>query len=135
MRTRFAVTKVSALIALTLAIAVAVGSGSAQAQAVGDAKRGEDAYARLCAGCHAIDENRIGPKHRGVVGRRVGSVDGFNYSDALKRSKLTWDAALLDRWLADPEVAIPGQRMGFRVNAPENRNEIIIYLLKQVAKN
>jgi cytochrome c len=104
------------------------------AKAMGDAKRGEEAYQRLCVGCHSIEQNRIGPRHRGVVGRRVGGVEGFKYSDALAQSKLTWDAALLDRWLTDPEAAIKGQRMAFRVSSPEIRADLIVYLATQQIK-
>ncbi|TAG64506.1 MAG: cytochrome c family protein [Burkholderiales bacterium] len=104
-----------------------------EAKTSGDAKRGEEAYARLCIGCHSIDQNRIGPKHRGVVGRRVGGVADFKYSDALTQSKLTWDGALLDRWLENPEATIKGQRMGFRVTTPATRADIIEYLTTQKA--
>lgn len=107
---------------------------NAQTKAEGDAARGEEAYSRLCVGCHSIEENRIGPKHRGVVGRRVGSVEGFKYSAALKQSTLVWDAALLDRWLADPEATIKGQRMGFRVVSPTTRGDLVAYLNSQKAE-
>jgi cytochrome c len=112
-------------------VALLVSTTFAQEARVGDAKRGEEAYARLCIGCHSIEQNRIGPKHRGVVGRRVGGVEGFKYSDALAQSKLVWDAALLDRWLENPEATIKGQRMSFRVSAPVVRGEIIAYLNSQ----
>jgi cytochrome c len=107
---------------------------NAQTKTEGDAARGEEAYSRLCIGCHSIEENRIGPKHRGVVGRRVGSVEGFKYSAALQQSTLAWDAALLDRWLADPEATIKGQRMGFRVGSPTTRGDLIAYLNSQKDK-
>lgn len=121
------------LLAVVLCAATAIANVPALAQNKGDVKRGEEAYARLCVGCHSLEENRIGPMHRGVVGRRVGGVASFKYSDALAQSKLTWDAALLERWLADPEATIKGQRMGFRVNSPTARSDIVAYLAAQVA--
>lgn len=122
------------MVVAVLGIASATLSSPALSQGAGDPKRGEEAYARLCVGCHSIEQNRIGPMHRGVVGRRVGSVAGFKYSDALAQSKLTWDAALLERWLADPEATIKGQRMGFRVNSSETRADLIAYLAAQVSR-
>ncbi len=72
--------------------------------------------------------DRIGPRHAGVVGRRAGSVAGFAYSDALVRSGLTWNAQSLDRWLADPEAVVPGQRMGYRLADAQARADIVAYL-------
>jgi cytochrome c len=123
----------AACAAIALAATTSFAQATGEAKFSGDAKRGEEAYSRLCIGCHSIEQNRIGPKHRGVVGRPVGGVEGFKYSDALAQSKLTWDAALLDRWLENPEATIKGQRMGFRVNTPTIRADIVEYLKTQKA--
>ncbi len=94
----------------------------------GDAARGKQAYEARCGGCHSEVADRIGPRHAGVVGRRAGSVAGFAYSDALVRSGLTWNAQSLDRWLADPEAVVPGQRMGYRLADAQARADIVAYL-------
>lgn len=94
----------------------------------GDSVRGADLWEQRCTGCHALDQNRIGPAHRGVFGRRVGIAPGFSYSPALKKARLTWDAASLDRWLTNPQALIPGQRMNFRINDANERRDIIAYL-------
>jgi cytochrome c len=75
-----------------------------------------------------VDTDRIGPRHAGVVGRRAGSVPGFAYSDALRNSGFTWDATLLERWLADPEALVPGQRMGYQLADAQARADIVAYL-------
>jgi len=111
---------------------------NAQAQARGafsrgDAARGAALYERRCTSCHALDVNRIGPLHRGVVGRRAGSVPGFNYSPALARSGLVWTEANLDRWLSGPPRLVPGTRMGISVPVPAERADIIAYLRSQGA--
>jgi cytochrome c len=62
------------------------------------------------------------------MGRRAGSVAGFAYSDALRASGLTWDSELLDRWLADPQALVPGQRMGYRLGDAQIRADIVAYL-------
>jgi cytochrome c len=64
-------------------------------------RRGKRLYECLCVGCHSLDENRAGPAHRGVFGRRAGRAPGYDYSPAVKNSKITWNEKTLDRWLAD----------------------------------
>lgn len=84
-----------------------------QSPAYADAARGKTLYASLWIGCHSVDSNRVGPAHKGVVGRKAGSVKDYDYSPALKASKIVWDVALLQKWLTNPEALIPGQRMGY----------------------
>jgi cytochrome c len=93
-----------------------------------DAARGKRLYESRCIGCHSIDENRAGPAHRGLFGRKAGSVKDYEYSDAVKKSKIMWDERTLDRWLASPEALIPGQKMGFSVPESADRADIIEYL-------
>lgn len=93
-----------------------------------DPARGEELYNSRCIACHAPDANRVGPKHRGVVGRAAGTVPGFAYSKALKGAGIVWDETALDRWLADPEAFLPGQRMNVRVADPVDRADLIAYL-------
>jgi cytochrome c len=96
-----------------------------------DATRGKSLYESRCVGCHSIDANRVGPAHRGVVGRKVGGVADFDYSPALKGSKLVWDEQLLQRWLINPEALIPGQRMGYSVSDAKDRTDLVDYLQTQ----
>lgn len=96
----------------------------------GDATRGATLY-QSCMGCHSLDDNDVGPRHRGVVGRHAASVPGYSYSPALRKSGLTWDPATLDRWLANPQKLVPGAKMYFSVANPKNRADIIAYLAKQ----
>lgn len=96
----------------------------------GDPARGETLY-EGCMDCHSIDKNDVGPKHRGVVGRRAGIVEGFRYSDALKNSGLTWDEPTLDRWLTNPGALVHGTRMFYLVKNPQDRADIIAYLKQQ----
>ncbi|MEW6119781.1 MAG: c-type cytochrome [Pseudomonadota bacterium] len=101
---------------------------AASAYADGDAQRGQVEWSARCATCHAINADRVGPRHGGVFGRRAGSVPGFNYSPALKAAGHTWDAVTLDRWLTDPEKFVPGQRMFVKVPEARERQDIIAYL-------
>jgi cytochrome c len=101
---------------------------AAAAVKVADAKRGAELYEARCATCHAIDVNRFGPAHRGVVGRKAGTVPGYHYSDALKRAGFVWDDAHLDAWLADPDALVPGQEMSAHVARARDRIDLIAYL-------
>jgi cytochrome c len=61
----------------------------------------------------------------------AGSVDSFQYSEALKKSKITSNDETLDQWLTDTEKLVPGNDMTFHVEKGEERADIIAYL-KQV---
>ena len=98
------------------------------ALAAGDPKAGEAIYGR-CQACHALDYDRVGPRHCGLLGRRAGAVKGFEYSPAMKRSRLTWNEQTLDRFLADPLRAVPGTTMTYAgVADPRERADLIAYL-------
>lgn len=104
------------------------------ARAEGDAARGAELYDSRCAGCHSLDANRVGPMHRGVYGRKAGSVAEFSYSPAVKNSSVVWADDTLDKWLTNPQTLIPGQRMNFRVNTAQDRADIIAFLKKESGK-
>jgi cytochrome c len=101
---------------------------AASPASAGDAVHGAELYDSRCIACHSPDANRVGPKHRGVVGRTAGSLPGFNYSKAVKSSGVVWDEATLDKWLSNPQAFIPGQRMNFKVADPADRADLIAYL-------
>jgi cytochrome c len=114
------------------AVGAAIGAGLALAaglcQAAPDPAHGEQVYAR-CLACHALASDRVGPRHCGLLGRRAGSVPGFNYSPAMKKSKLTWDEKTLDRFLAKPMKVVPGTAMTYDgVPDPKDRADLIAYL-------
>lgn len=112
--------------AAALGLAIAVQAGAA-ADAP-DARHGEAVYAR-CLACHALAYDRVGPHHCGLIGRAAGSVPGFDYSAAMKHTKITWDERTLDRFLADPVKAVPGTSMTYAgVPDPRDRRDLIAYL-------
>jgi cytochrome c len=111
---------------MSLCVALSCAAGSAASAA--DAVRGEEIYNSRCIACHSPDANRVGPKHRGVVGRKAGSLPDFHYSKALKSANLIWDEQTLDRWLTNPQAFLPGQRMNFKVADPTDRADLIAYL-------
>jgi cytochrome c len=102
--------------------------GSSQFAAGQSTGGGKELFEKRCSGCHALDRDKEGPRLRGVYGRVAGSVESFQYSDALKKSKITWTDETLDHWLTDTEKLVPGNDMTFHVERAAERADIIAYL-------
>jgi cytochrome c len=117
-------------VALAAAIALSVGA----VEAAGDAKRGEQLYAR-CAACHALAYDRVGPRHCGVMGRPAGSIEGFEYSAAMKQSGIVWNANTLDRFLAAPRQRVPGTTMTYAGVADAKERADLVAYLEQAGKS
>jgi cytochrome c len=102
------------------------------ARADGDAARGEKRFDE-CATCHSLKEgvNGVGPSLHGLLGRKAASLDDFRYSPAMKRSGLTWTPQALATFVADPQKAVPNNRMPF-AGMPDaaDRDDLIAYLEK-----
>ena len=80
----------------------------------GDAARGESIY-EACQDCHSLDKNDLGPRYRGVFGRKAAPLPDYDYSDALKSANITWNEETLDKWLTDPQAVAPGAKMFFHL--------------------
>ncbi|MGY3236478.1 cytochrome c [Bradyrhizobium sp. USDA 4472] len=108
-------------------VAVVLLGAAAPAGATGNVARGQTLY-KGCADCHSIDENGVGPMHKGVVGRKAGSVAGYDYSPELKNSGIVWTEENLDRWLTGPQAMVPETKMFFDVPDAQDRADIIAFL-------
>jgi cytochrome c2 len=100
------------------------------ASAQGNAAAGKTLSTK-CTVCHSLaaGENRIGPSLAGVVGRKAGSLPGFNYSPAMKSVGLTWTAETLDKYLTNPRALVPGTKMIFPgLPTPADRANLIAFL-------
>ncbi len=94
----------------TVVSVAAISGASAQ-----DAANGEDVF-KKCRTCHQVGEtakNAVGPQLNGIVGRKSGTVEGFNYSDANKSSGVSWDKSTFLNYIKDPRAAMPGNKMAF----------------------
>jgi cytochrome c len=115
-----------------LAAFCALAGGAAAAGPAGDANRGEQLY-EACTDCHSLDKNDVGPRHRGVFGRKAASLPDYDYSDALKSANIVWNEETLDKWLTDPQAFVPGVKMFFHLDNPQDRADVIAFL-KERAK-
>ena len=97
-------------------------------RAEADADHGKELFEKRCTGCHSLDQDKEGPRLRGVYGRKAGKVPGFTYSAPLQSSAITWDDASLDKWLTNTDSLIADNDMAFRVVNPDERADIIRYL-------
>ena len=91
---------------------VAASTGVALAQ---DAAAGEQSFNK-CRPCHDVGPDakiKLGPPLNGVIGRKSGSYEGFNYSDGIKNLGITWDKAKFLQWIENPQAVVPGTRMAF----------------------
>ncbi|MXQ14441.1 c-type cytochrome [Microvirga makkahensis] len=106
--------------------------GIAQAQAQ-DAAAGEKVFAQ-CRACHQVGptaKNAVGPHLNGLIGRKAGTVEGYNYSPANKNSGLTWDEATFAEYIKNPKAKIPGTKMIYAGLKDEKRIADLIAYLKQ----
>jgi cytochrome c len=121
---------------LLIGLSGAAGALIAAAPAVSQAPAAPPAFA-ACRACHTVQKggrNGLGPNLHGVVGRVAAATPGFNYSPALKASKLRWDDKTLDEYLASPSRKVPGSRMPIMTPDPAKRAAIIAYLKSEGAK-
>src|SRR5262249_28119574 len=93
---------------------------------------GQVAFNNACRTCHTLrdGDNRLGPNLHKIIGRKAGSVADYGYSSAMKDTGLVWDKATLDRFIANPDQVVSGNKMkpyGGLASA-EERGKIIAFL-------
>lgn len=114
--------------------AMLIGSAAADTLAADEYARGAQVYER-CAACHALETDRTGPRHCGLIGRRAGSVPGFPYSRAMRHAGFVWNEKTLDRFLRSPLTAIPGTSMGYDGVKDESERRALILFLREVGRS
>jgi cytochrome c len=128
--------KATLLTAATIGEQVPLTAGEFLAQppyAAADRENGAE-QAQICKACHSLEKggvNMIGPNLYGFFGKRVGTVEGFDYSNAVANADFIWTPRVLDAWLVQPSRFLPGNRMTFAgVGDAGDRADLIAYLLR-----
>jgi cytochrome c len=87
-----------------------------------------------CKACHDLNPalpHKVGPNLNGVIGRKAGTVEGYQFSEPMRSSGLTWDLATLDAFLRQPGSVVPGSGMAFAgIAADADRASLLRYLQK-----
>ena len=116
---------------LVLAVVAIIASGaSALAQ---DLAAGENSF-KKCLPCHSVGEdakNKVGPVLNGLEGRKSGTIEGYNYTEANKTSGITWDEVQFREYIQDPRAKIKGTKMVFAGIKSENEITSLWAYLKQ----
>lgn len=111
-----------------LICAALAGGATADTSTAAAYARGALVYER-CAACHALEFDRTGPRHCGLIGRRAGSIPGFPYSPAMRGIGLVWDERTLDQFLRSPTKTVPGTSMGYDgIKDDGERRDLIVFL-------
>jgi len=111
-------------------IVIVAAAGGALAQ---DLAAGENSF-KKCLPCHSVGEdakNKVGPLLNGLDGRKSGSIEGYNYTEANKNSGITWDEPTFKEYIADPRAKIKGTKMVFAGIKNENEAASLWAYLKQ----
>lgn len=88
----------------------------------------------LCRACHSLARggaHMIGPNLYGFFGSKVGTREGFDYSEAILEADFVWTPEALDAWLTEPALFLPGNRMVIPgIGKKQDRSDVIAYLLE-----
>jgi cytochrome c len=117
----------------TIATSIAALLLTVTAASAQDVAAGEKSFLK-CRACHQVGEtakNAVGPVLNGLIGRKAGTVEGYNYSDANKNSGITWDEATFREYIKNPKAKIPGTKMIFAGIPQDAEIDNLIAYLKQ----
>ncbi|KAF8340480.1 cytochrome-c from the OXPHOS pathway [Cantharellus anzutake] len=97
----------------------------------GDAKKGASLFKTRCAQCHSLakGQNGVGPSLNGLLGRKTGSVENYDYSKPNIQKGIVWSEETLFEYLENPKKYIPGTKMAFAgLKKEKDRNDLITHL-------
>ena len=110
--------------------AAVIAAMSAGAMAA-DLENGKSVFNK-CRACHQLGEtakNMVGPVLNGLFGRKAGTIEGFNYSEANKSSGITWDEATFREYIKNPKAKIPNTKMVFvGISDDADIDDLVAYL-------
>ncbi len=116
-------------------VAAILASASAMTCRAQEPAAGELAF-KQCDICHQLGErakNQVGPNLNGIIGRRAGSVQGYEYSPGFKGSSMIWDDETFRRYMHSPRSMFPGTKMALAGLTDDRKIEDLLAYLKQFA--
>ncbi|WP_137807614.1 cytochrome c family protein [Pseudomonas sp. G(2018)] len=98
-------------------------------------KRGAEVFANECGVCHSVSKGMagmMGPNLAGVMGRKSGSLEGFNYSQAMRSKNIDWQAENIEQLITQPQAFVPGTYMPYMgLASADDRQAVVCYLKEQ----
>jgi cytochrome c len=117
---------------VVIASAMLLSSSSLSAQDVLWKGAEQQLFNNACRTCHSTqkDDNRLGPNLHQIIGRKAGSLPGYNYSSPMRDSDFIWDEAKIARFIANPDDVVPGNKMApyGGLASVEDRKKIVHFL-------
>ncbi len=100
--------------------------------------RGAELY-RACVACHTLspDEgNRAGPTLSGIFGRKIATLPGYKFSEALTKLNIVWTPETVSKLFEiGPAKYTPGTKMPEqRITSPDDRAALMTFLEKATKK-
>jgi cytochrome c len=94
---------------------------------------------RACIACHTLSDKdgvRAGPTLAGIFGRKIASLPGYDFSEALKKLDIVWTPETVSRLFEiGPMAYTPGTKMPEqRIGSPEDRKALTDFLARATAK-
>ncbi len=93
---------------------------------------GENFVSKNCVACHSFElpiKNKVGPSLANIMNRKIGSVENYKYSKALKNIDENWSFTNLYLFLEKPKEWAPGTKMSYRgISKQENLANVLKYL-------
>lgn len=100
--------------------------------------QGRDIFQQNCTPCHSVDRDAVPDMYGfnltlyGIMGRKSADVDGFQYSEAMIKSGITWTPSLVELFIKDPFVVLPETRMIFFGLADSDERKILVEFLSSL---
>ena len=104
------------------------------AECAPDQGHGAQVFANECAVCHSVTKGMagmMGPNLSGVVGRKSGSLEGFNYSQSMRNKDINWQAENIAQLIAQPQAFVPGTYMPYMGLASADDRQAVVFFLKE----
>jgi cytochrome c len=94
---------------------------------------------RACVACHTLlpDEgNKAGPSLAGIFGRKIATLPGYRYSEALKHMNIVWTPETVAKMFeVGPMTYTPGTKMPEQtIGSAEDRKALVEFLAKATKK-
>jgi cytochrome c len=99
---------------------------------------GQAAFQRNCGVCHDVsgkNEDLSGPPLKGVIGREVGAVRDYTYSEAMEDAEFIWVPGAVDAFIKNPRELLPGTEMGYWGMPDEATRKVIVAYLAYVGEH